>query len=155
LTPDGNVTVLKDKTPVSAGEVLDAAVMRRAALQRFLAEQIADADRRGVLFSVHLKATMMKVSDPIIFGHAVRAYFADVFADHADALQAAGVNPNDGLAALLTAIGELPAAERDAIVRAIDAAYADGPALAMVDSDSGITNLHVPSDVIIDASMPA
>ncbi len=155
VAPDGTVTVLKQTTPVLAGEVLDAAVMRRVALTAFLAEQIADAKRRGVLFSVHLKATMMKVSDPIIFGHAVRCYFASLFADHADALRTAGVNPNDGIAALLTAIEELPADQREAIVDAIDRAYVDGPALAMVDSDRGITNLHVPSDVIIDASMPA
>jgi isocitrate dehydrogenase len=108
-----------------------------------------------VLFSVHLKATMMKVSDPIIFGHAVRAYFATLFSEHGAALASVGVNPNDGLAALLRAVERLPEAERAAIGAAIDAAYADGPPLAMVDSDRGITNLHVPSDVIIDASMPA
>ncbi len=155
LGPDGSVIVLKEKTPVLAGEVLDAAVMRRAALTAFLAEQIADARRRGVLFSVHLKATMMKVSDPIIFGHAVRSYFAALFANHGDALRAVGVNANDGIAALLTAIHQLPGDQREAIELAIEAAYADGPALAMVDCDRGITNLHVPSDVIIDASMPA
>jgi isocitrate dehydrogenase len=155
VDPDGTVTVLKEKTPVLTGEVLDAAVMRRAALDEFLAEQIADAKERGVLFSVHLKATMMKVSDPIIFGHAVRAYFPDVFAAHGDALKSVGVNPNDGLGALLKAIEELPREQRDAVRAAIDAAYENGPPLAMVDSDRGITNLHVPSDVIIDASMPA
>jgi isocitrate dehydrogenase len=155
VAADGSVTVLKQEIPAHAGEVIDAAVMRRAQLQEFLAEQIADAKRDGVLFSVHLKATMMKVSDPIIFGHAVRAFFPVVFADNAQALKAAGVNANDGLAALLTAIEQLPAHDRIAIRDAIDAAYADGPALAMVDSDRGITNLHVPSDVIIDASMPA
>jgi isocitrate dehydrogenase len=124
-------------------------------LTAFLTEQIADAKRRGVLFSVHLKATMMKVSDPVIFGHAVRSYFAALFADHGDALRTAGVNANDGIAALLMAIEQLPSDGREAIELAIEAAYADGPALAMVDSDRGITNLHVPSDVIIDASMPA
>jgi isocitrate dehydrogenase len=155
VAADGSVTVLKQEIPVQAGEVIDAAVMRRAQLQEFLAEQIADAKREGVLFSVHLKATMMKVSDPIIFGHAVRAFFPSVFADNAQALKAAGVNANDGLAALLASIEQLPADDRIAIRDAIDAAYADGPALAMVDSDRGITNLHVPSDVIIDASMPA
>ena len=155
VAPDGTVTTLKDRTPVLAAEVLDAAVMQRAALERFLAQQIADAKRRGVLFSVHLKATMMKVSDPIIFGHAVRAFFPRVFADHAGALKAAGVNPNDGVGALLSAIDELDARQRAAVRDALDAAYADGPGLAMVDSDRGITNLHVPSDVIIDASIPA
>ena len=152
---DGTVTVLKDAVPVQAGEVLDAAVMRRAALETFLAAQIADAKRQGVLFSVHLKATMMKVSDPIIFGHAVRAFLPAVFAEHGAQLASAGVNANDGLAALLTAIGSLPDEQRTAIVDAVDAAYAEGPSLAMVDSDRGITSLHVPSDVIIDASMPA
>jgi isocitrate dehydrogenase len=152
---DGNVTVLKERTPVLAGEVLDAAVMQRAALEVFLASEIAEAKQQGVLFSVHLKATMMKVSDPIIFGHAVRAFFPFVFAEHAAALQSVGVNANDGMAALLEAIDELGAQERSGVQAAIDAAYENGPALAMVDSDRGITNLHVPSDVIIDASLPA
>jgi isocitrate dehydrogenase len=155
VDPDGGVTVLKDTTPVKAGEVLDAAVMRRTALDDFLAAEIADAKERGVLFSVHLKTTMMRVSDPIIFGHAVRAYFADVFAEHGDALKSAGVNPNDGLGALLKAIQTLPDEQRASIERAIDDAYKNGPPLAMVNSGRGITNLHVPSDVIIDASMPA
>jgi isocitrate dehydrogenase len=155
VAEDGSVTVLRDDAPALAGEVLDAAVMRRGALDEFLAGQVAEAKEQGVLFSVHLKATMMKVSDPIIFGHAVRAYFADVFAGHGDALKSVGVNPNDGLGALLKAVEDLPEADRDAIRGAIDAAYETGPALAMVDSDRGITNLHVPSDVIIDASMPA
>jgi len=155
VTADGTVIVLKESTPVLAGEVLDAAVMRRAALQRFLVEQTIEAKRQGVLFSVHLKATMMKVSDPIIFGHAVRAFFPFVFGQHAEALRRAGVNANDGMAALLTAIKALPDEQRAAVQEAIDDAYADGPALAMVDSDRGITNLHAPSDVIIDASMPA
>jgi isocitrate dehydrogenase len=155
VAPDGAVTVLRGDAPMLAGEVLDAAVMRRAALDEFLVAQVAATREQGVLFSVHLKATMMKVSDPIIFGHAVRAYFADVFAGHADALKSVGVNPNDGLGALLTAIEDLPEPERDAIRDAIEAAYTSGPALAMVDSERGITNLHVPSDVIIDASMPA
>jgi isocitrate dehydrogenase len=155
VAADGEVTVLKPDFPVLAGEVLDAAVMRRAALEAFLAAQLAEAKEQGVLFSVHLKATMMKVSDPIIFGHAVRAYFPRVFTDHADALAQAEVQANDGMAALLKALEQIPEDERAAITEAIDAAYADGPALAMVDSDRGITNLHVPSDVIIDASMPA
>jgi isocitrate dehydrogenase len=155
VDPDGKATVLKDEIAVKAGEVLDAAVMRRKALDAFLAEQVADAKNQGVLFSVHLKTTMMRVSDPIIFGHAVRAYFADVFAEHGDALKRAGVNPNDGLGALVKAIESLPDDQRDAINEAIDAAYESGPRIAMVDSGRGITNLHVPSDVIIDASMPA
>jgi isocitrate dehydrogenase len=152
---DGRVTVLKASTPVLAGEVLDASVMRRVALDRFLAEQVAEAKEQGVLFSVHLKATMMKVSDPIIFGHAVRAYFPVVFAEHGAALKRAGINANDGMAALLSGLDHLPDAERSSVQTAIDNAYEQGPALAMVDSDRGITNLHVPSDVIIDASIPA
>ena len=152
---DGSVTVLKDELPVLPGEVLDAAVMRRAAVERFLSDQLGEAKEGDVLFSVHLKATMMRVSDPIIFGHAVRAYFKDLFADHGDALRSVGVNPNDGIAALLKAVEKLPADERSAIEQAIDAAYETGPRIAMVDSARGITNLHVPSDVIIDASMPA
>ncbi len=152
---DRKTIVLKDEIAVKAGEVLDAAVMRRKALDAFLAEQVADAKRKGVLFSVHLKTTMMRVSDPIIFGHAVRAYFADVFAEHGDELHRAGVNPNDGLGAMLKAIEALPDEQRMAVQKAIDATYEHGPALAMVDSDRGITSLHVPSDVIIDASMPA
>jgi isocitrate dehydrogenase len=152
---DGDVTVLKEKIAVKAGEIIDAAVMRRAALAAFLTEQIADAKERGVLFSVHLKTTMMRVADPIIFGHVVRAYFKDMFEAHGEELRSAGVNPNDGLRALLRAIETMPDDQRGAIEQAIDRAYKDGPSLAMVDSDRGITNLHVPSDVIIDASMPA
>ncbi|HEY2657009.1 MAG TPA: NADP-dependent isocitrate dehydrogenase [Solirubrobacteraceae bacterium] len=155
VSSEGDLTVLKDGLALQSGEVIDAAVMRRAALERFLADQVSDARDSGVLYSVHLKATMMKVSDPIIFGHAVKTYFAGVFEEHDDALREAGVNPNDGLGALLAAIDQLPPERRDEIRESIDATYADGPALAMVDSDRGITNLHVPSDVIIDASMPA
>ena len=155
VAPDGAVTVLKEGLAVRAGEILDAAVMRRRALDAFLADQIADARARGVLFSLHLKATMMKVSDPIIFGHAVRTFFADVFAEHGDALAEAGASPNHGLASILTAIERLPADRRAAIEAAIEGTYASAPRLAMVDSDRGITNLHVPSDVIVDASMPA
>ena len=129
--------------------------MRRRALDAFLAEQIEDAKEQGVLFSLHLKATMMKVSDPIIFGHAVRAFFADVFAEHGDALAKVGAGPNHGLASILSALEDLPGDEREAIEAAIEASYERGPDLAMVDSDRGITNLHVPSDVIVDASMPA
>jgi isocitrate dehydrogenase len=152
---DGTVTVLKDSLPVLAGEIVDAAVMRVDALRAFLAEQIADAQAKGVLFSVHLKATMMKVSDPILFGHAVTQYFADVFARFGDDLAAVGADPDDGLASVLTALEKLPAGKRAEIEQAITATYAGGPRLAMFDSDRGITNLHVPSDVIIDASMPA
>ncbi|HWM57687.1 MAG TPA: NADP-dependent isocitrate dehydrogenase [Pseudonocardia sp.] len=155
VAADGSVTVLKPSVPVLAGEIVDAAVMRRAALDAFLAEQVADARKRGVLFSVHLKATMMKVSDPILFGRAVTAYFADVFAQYGEDLAAVGASPNDGLASILTALEKLPAEKREAIEKAITATYDSGPPLAMVDSDRGITNLHVPSDVIIDASIPA
>src|SRR5579875_3274929 len=155
VAADGTVAVLKPDFPVQEGEVVDAAVMRRAALQEFLADQVRAAKEEGILFSVHLKATMMKVSDPIFFGHAVRAYFPVLFAEYADALRRAGVNANDGLGALERAIATLPEAERTAIAEAIHGAYVTGPGLAMVDSDRGITNLHVPSDVIIDASMPA
>ena len=155
VAADGTVTVLKPSLPVVEGEIVDAAVMRKAALDAFLAEQVADAKERGVLFSVHLKATMMKVSDPILFGRAVVAYFADVFAQFGEDLAAVGANPNDGLASVLTALGKLPDDKREAIEKAITATYESGPSLAMVDSDRGITNLHVPSDVIIDASMPA
>ena len=140
---------------MQAGEIVDAAVMRRKALDAFLAEQIEDAREQGVLFSVHLKATMMKVSDPIIFGHAVRTFFKDVFDEHGDALERAGASPNNGLASIKTALEKLDASEREAIEAAIEATYETAPKLAMVDSDRGITNLHVPSDVIIDASMPA
>ena len=152
---DGAVTVLKDETPVLEGEVLDGSVMRREALLEFLREQVADAKEKGVLFSIHLKATMMKVSDPIIFGHAVRAYFSEVFSDHGDLLRSRGVDANDGMAGLLKAIESFPDDERKAIEAAIQKSYSEGPKLAMVDSDRGITNLHVPSDTIIDASMPA
>ena len=150
----GQETVLKDGIAVLAGEVVDATFMSAAALRTFLADQIADADARGVLFSLHLKATMMKVSDPIIFGHAVEVYFADVFAQHGDALRAAGANPRDGLGDVLAAVERLDGDTKLAVQTAIANALEAGPDLAMVDSDRGITNLHVPSDVIIDASMP-
>jgi isocitrate dehydrogenase len=152
---DGTTTVLRESVPVLAGEVIDATVMRVAALREFLTEQVARAKEEGVLFSVHLKATMMKVSDPIVFGHVVRAFFPRLFAEHGEALATAGVSPNDGLGALLKAIESLPAEQRDAIAASVHQGLAEGPDLAMVDSDRGITNLHVPSDVIVDASMPA
>jgi len=153
VAEDGAVTVLKESLPVLAGEVVDGTFLDVAALDDFLTAQIARAKAEGVLFSAHLKATMMKVSDPIIFGHVVRAFFPAVFAEFGDVLAAAGISANDGLNSLLEKIQGLP--EQGAIEAAIAKAYADGPALAMVDSDKGITNLHVPSDVIVDASMPA
>ncbi|HEX6150920.1 NADP-dependent isocitrate dehydrogenase [Nocardioides sp.] len=151
-TADGT-TVLKDDVAVLAGEVVDGTFMNVAALRRFLTEQIARAKADNVLFSVHLKATMMKVSDPILFGHAVQAFFPTLFEQYGEQLARAGISPNDGLGALLGAVADLP--DGDAIKAAVEARLADGPAMAMVDSDRGITNLHVPSDVIIDASMPA
>ncbi len=153
VAADGTETVLKDGIKVLAGEVVDGTFMNVAALRRFLTEQIARAKADDVLFSVHLKATMMKVSDPIIFGHVVQAFFPTLFEQYGEALAAAGISPNDGLGALLNAVGSIP--EGDAIKAAVTAGLADGPTMAMVDSDKGITNLHVPSDVIIDASMPA
>ncbi|MFT6292458.1 MAG: isocitrate dehydrogenase [Ilumatobacter sp.] len=155
IDANGVVTVLKPDFPVLAGEVVDSTVMSVSALRSFLAEQVADAKDKGVLFSLHMKATMMKVSDPIIFGHAVEVFFADVFAKHGTTLAAAGANPNNGLGGVLSALENLPADQAAAIQADFDAAFAAGPDLAMVDSDNGITNLHVPSDVIIDASMPA
>jgi isocitrate dehydrogenase len=155
VAADGTTTELRKPFPLQAGEIVDAAVMRKAALEQFLTEQVADAKAQGVLFSVHLKATMMKVSDPIIFGHAVRAYFSDVFARYADDLASVGADPNQGLGGVLSDLEKLPADKRAEIESAISAAYQSGPALAQVDSSRGITNLHVPSDVIIDASMPA
>jgi len=153
VAADGAVTLLKPSVKVLAGEVVDASVMHVAALREFLTAQIARAKAEGVLFSVHLKATMMKVSDPIVFGHVVRAFFPKTFAAYGADLAAAGLSPNDGLGAIL---GGLAALANGAEIKAsFDAELADGPALAMVDSDRGITNLHVPSDVIVDASMPA
>lgn len=150
---DGAETVLKEAIPVLAGEVVDGTVMRVAALRRFLTEQVARAKADDVLFSVHLKATMMKVSDPIIFGHVVQAFFPTLFEQYGEQLAQAGISPNDGLGALLAATDKLP--EGEAIKKAVEQGIAEGPDLAMVDSDKGITNLHVPSDVIVDASMPA
>ena len=156
VAADGSVTVLKDSTPLLAGEVIDTAVMSKRALTQFLAEQVADARASGVLFSVHLKATMMKVSDPIIFGHAVRAYYADVFAKYGSVFDALGLSANDGMSAIEAGLdGLADKAVADEIRAAIAATYENGPAIAQVDSHRGITNLHVPSDVIVDASMPA
>lgn len=152
---DGSVSVLKDGVQLEAGDVFDSTFLSRKALVAFLERQIADARAQGTLFSLHLKATMMKVSDPIIFGHAVRAFFKPVFERHAATLARLGVDPNNGFGDLVAKIAALPEAERKAIENDIQAVYAAGPAIAMVDSDRGITNLHVPSDVIVDASMPA
>ena len=153
IAPDGSTTELRAPIPVLAGEVVDATVMQVAALRAFLDGQIARAKAEGVLFSVHLKATMMKVSDPIIFGHVVRAFFPKTFTTYGDTLAAAGLSPNDGWGAILDGLGGL--SDGAAIRASFDAELADGPDLAMVDSDRRITNLHVPSDVIVDASMPA
>jgi len=152
---DGSQVVLKPKTALLAGEIIDAAVMSRRALAAFIDAQIENAKKQCVLFSLHLKATMMKVSDPIMFGVAVGEFYQDVLTKHADALKQAGFNPNNGIGDLYARLGSLPEATQAAIRADLDAEYAQRPALAMVNSDKGITNLHVPSDVIIDASMPA
>ncbi|USU20899.1 NADP-dependent isocitrate dehydrogenase [Paraburkholderia fungorum] len=154
-TADGATKVLKEKTAVQAGEIIDASVLSKNALRNFIEAEIADAKAKGVLFSVHLKATMMKVSDPIIFGHVVSVFYKDVLTKHADALAQAGFNPNNGIGDLYARLKDLPAETREAIEADIKAQYAQRPQLAMVNSDKGITSLHVPSDVIVDASMPA
>ncbi|MFG2779325.1 NADP-dependent isocitrate dehydrogenase [Streptomyces prunicolor] len=153
VAEDGTTTVLRESVPVLKDEVVDASVLHVAELREFLTAQIARAKAEDILFSVHLKATMMKVSDPIIFGHVVRAFFPKTFEQYGATLAAAGLSPNDGLGGILKGLAALP--EGDAIKASFDAEIAEGPALAMVDSDKGITNLHVPSDVIVDASMPA
>ncbi len=155
VNTDGSIDELKGYTPLQECEVLDASVMSKKALRDFLATAIADAKEQGILFSLHMKATMMKVSDPIIFGHAVSVFFADVFDKHAATLNDLGVNPNNGLGDLFSKLDSLPADKKAEIEVDIQAVYAAQPDMAMVDSDRGITNLHVPSDVIIDASMPA
>ena len=155
VAEDGSETVLKESTPLIAGEILDSTVMNRNALRAYFAKEIAAAKEEGILLSLHFKATMMKVSDPIMFGHAVEIFFADVFAKHAAIFEEYGVNPNNGLGALFQRLEKMPADLKAEIEADIQAAYDNGPALSMVDSDRGITNLHVPSDVIIDASMPA
>jgi isocitrate dehydrogenase len=155
LTLDNTETVLREGIALKAGEVIDASCMNRNALCEFLTEVIDDAKAQGVLMSLHLKATMMKVSDPIIFGHAVTVYYRDVFKKHAEKFELLGVDPNNGIGDVYTKIGNLPENERAEIEANIQACYSNRPEMAMVDSDRGITNLHVPSDVIIDASMPA
>jgi len=155
VSMDGTVTVLKEKTPLLEGEVIDASRMSKKELRAFLAKEIDDAKAQDVLFSVHLKATMMKVSDPIIFGHVVSVFFEDVFQKHAATFEQLGVSPNNGLGDLYAKIESLPSDKKAEIEADIQAVYEKRPRLAMVNSDKGITNLHVPSDVIIDASMPA
>jgi isocitrate dehydrogenase len=152
---DGSHAVLKPETALQAGEIIDAAVMNRKALAAFVDAQVEQAKQQGVLFSLHLKATMMKVSDPIMFGVAVGEFYKGVLAKHADALKQVGFNPNNGIGDLYARLGQLPESQQAEIKRDLDTEYAKRPALAMVNSDKGITNLHVPSDVIIDASMPA
>jgi isocitrate dehydrogenase len=152
---NGNSTVLKQSTPLQAGEMIDSSVMSVKALREFFTNEINDAKENDVLFSLHMKATMMKVSDPIIFGHAVKVFYKDVFDKHADLFEELGVNPNNGFGNVVSNIARLDSAKRAEIEADIQACYASRPAMAMVDSDKGITNLHVPSDVIIDASMPA
>ncbi|KAB0494460.1 NADP-dependent isocitrate dehydrogenase [Pseudomonas moorei] len=155
IAQDGTTTVLKEKTTVQAGEILDCAVMSKNALRNFIAAEIEDAKAKGVLLSVHLKATMMKVSDPIMFGQIVAEFYKDALAKHADVLAQIGFNLNNGIGDLYARIKALPAEQQAAIEADIQAVYAMRPSLAMVNSDKGITNLHVPSDVIVDASMPA
>ncbi|MGO2012610.1 NADP-dependent isocitrate dehydrogenase, partial [Pseudoalteromonas sp.] len=155
VATNGDVTVLKESTPLLAGEVIDASRISAAKLQAFLAKEIEAAKEKGVLFSLHMKATMMKVSDPIIFGHAVKVFFKDVFAKHGELFKELDVDVNNGFGDVFSKIATLDDAKRAEIEADIQAVYDNGPAIAMVDSDRGITNLHVPSDVIIDASMPA
>ncbi len=155
VAESGKVSTLKDGLEVLKGEIVDASVLRVDELQGFLRKQIARAQEEGVLFSVHMKATMMKVSDPIIFGHAVRAFLPGVFEEYGEELARAGINPNNGLAAILSGLEALPEDRAQAIRSSIEEGLSAGPAMAMVDSDNGVTNLHVPSDVIVDASMPA
>jgi isocitrate dehydrogenase len=155
VAADGTTTVLKPKIPLKAGEIIDCSVMSAKALNTFYAEAIEAAKKEGILFSLHLKTTMMKISDPILFGHCVSVFFADVFARHGETLKKLGVDPDNGLGDMMARIETLPEAEKAALKADIQAEFARRPGLAMVNSDKGITNLHVPSDVIIDASMPA
>src|SRR5690606_778750 len=153
VAEDGTVTPLKENLKVLPGEIVDATFLSASALDAFLAETLETAKNDDVLYSVHLKATMMKVSDPIIFGHVVKAFFADVFARFGDQLAAAGLSANDGLGSILTGLSKIDGGAE--IVAELEKKIADGPRLSYVNSDKGITNLHVPSDVIVDASMPA
>ncbi|MBS9463130.1 NADP-dependent isocitrate dehydrogenase [Flagellimonas sp. 389] len=155
VNANGEATVLKESTPLQKGEIIDATVMSKRALVDFLTHEVAAAKKDGLLLSLHFKATMMKVSDPIIFGHALKAYFADLFEKYGDALEDLGINPNNGLESLLDKLHKLPEAKRKEIEAVVAENIENGPALAMVNSDKGVTNLHVPSDIIIDASMPA
>ncbi len=155
IDASGNIAILKSNTPLLAGEIIDATVMSKKALLEFFADQVNDAKSKDILFSLHMKGTMMKVSDPIIFGHAVKIFFKNVFEKHGQTINDLGVNVNSGLGNLLQRIQELPQEQRKDIEADIAATYQNGPSIAMVNSDKGITNLHVPSDVIIDASMPA
>ena len=152
---DGSTEVLKSGLKVQEGEVIDASTLSVSQYRAFIQKAKQDAQQKGVLFSLHLKATMMKVSDPILFGHAVTVFFAPVFAKHGATLAAIGVDVNNGFGDLLSNLEKLPVAKKEEILQDIDACYAESPAVAMINSDKGITNLHVPSDVIIDASMPA
>ncbi|WP_287815946.1 NADP-dependent isocitrate dehydrogenase, partial [Pseudomonas sp.] len=155
LAADGSTSVLKEKTSVKAGEIIDCAVMSKKALRAFIAAEIDDAKAKGVLLSLHLKATMMKVSDPIMFGQVVAEFYKEALAKHATVLEQVGFNLNNGIGDLYARIQSLPAEQKAQIEADVQAVYATRPALAMVNSDKGITNLHVPSDVIVDASMPA
>ncbi len=155
MADDGDITILKATTQVLSGEIIDGSLMSKKALRKFIQAEIDDARERGVLFSVHLKATMMKVSDPVIFGHVVAVFFKEVFSKHAATFAALGVDVNNGMGDVYSKIKQLPAAKQAEIEADIQAVYAHSPDIAMVDSDRGITNLHVPSDVIVDASMPA
>ncbi len=152
---NGEATTLKNKVPLQAGEIVDATFMSKKALKKFIGEQKEDCLKQGILFSLHMKATMMKVSDPIIFGHVVSVFYKDVFEKHSDVINELGINANNGLGDLYTKIKDLPADKQEEIKADIEELYKNSPAVAMVDSDKGITNLHVPSDIIIDASMPA
>ncbi|MBL4642286.1 MAG: NADP-dependent isocitrate dehydrogenase, partial [Flavobacteriaceae bacterium] len=151
----GNSTILKASTPLLAGEIIDATIMSKKALLAFLDTQVADAKEKNILFSLHMKATMMKVSDPIIFGHAVRVFFKELFAKHGETFNKIGVDVNNGFGNLINKLEELPADKKAEILTDIETVYKNNPAIAMVNSNKGITNLHIPSDVIIDASMPA
>ncbi len=155
IKENGETVVLKDKTSLKDNEIIDASVMNQKALRSYIAKEIEQAKKENLLFSVHLKATMMKVSDPIIFGNVVSVYFSDLFSKYAATFEKLGINPNNGLGDLYAKIESLPANEKQAIEQEIQAIYAKNPAIAMVNSDKGITNLHVPSDVIVDASVPA